>query len=144
MLSSNVPMPKRRQYPQPVFSQTLAGHTVWDRLVDLVTVIWLGMFFANIASPGLIPASLEIGLLSVFVADLVVKARTAPNLRTFVRTRWTDILMVVPYFRVLRILRLTRLLRLLRATRVARVGRFPGLKALEAFKRRIIRLTKRR
>ncbi len=117
---------------------------MWDRFVDLVTVIWLGMFFTNIASPGLIPASLEIGLLSVFVGDLVVKARTEPNLRTFVRTRWSDILMVVPYFRVFRILRLTRLLGLLRATRVARVGRFPGLKALEAFKRRIIRLAKRR
>ena len=116
---------------------------MWDRFVDLVTVIWLGMFFTDIASPGLIPTSLQIGLLSVFVGDLVVKARAAPDLRTFLRTRWTDILMVIPYFRVFRILRLTRLLRLLRAPRLARVGRLPGLKTLEAFRRRIMRLVKR-
>ena len=116
---------------------------MWDRFVDLVTIIWLGIFFTGIAYPDLIPASVEIGLLSVFLADLVLKARAVPNLSTFLRHQWTDILMVIPYFRIFRILRFARVVRLLRAARIARVGRFPGLRAMEALRRRVTRTAKR-
>ena len=116
---------------------------MWDRFVDLVTILWLGIFFANIVQPGLIPTTIELGLLGVFVVDLVVKARVEPNLSIFLRKRWTDILMVIPYFRVFRILRFTRLLRILRATRIVRVGRFPGVKSLETLRRKVNRITKR-
>ncbi len=116
---------------------------MWDRFVDLVTILWLGIFFANIVQPGLIPTTIELGLLGVFVVDLVVKARAEPNFTTFLRKRWTDILMVIPYFRIFRILRFTRLLRILRTTRIVRVGRFPGLKSLETLRKKVSRLVKR-
>ncbi len=116
---------------------------MWDRFVDLVTILWLGIFFANIVQPGLIPTTIELGLLGVFVVDLVVKARAEPNFTTFLRKRWTDILMVIPYFRIFRILRFTRLLRILRAARIARVGRFPGVKFLETFRRKVGRVINR-
>ena len=118
-------------------------HNKWGRFIDAITILWLGIFFANIYKPGLIPGSIELGLLGFFVADLVVKARAEPNFPTFLRKRWTDILMVIPYFRVFRILRFTRLLRFLRMARVARVGRFPGLKSLEALRRKASRAIKR-
>ena len=117
--------------------------TVWDRFVDAVTILWLGMFFANIYQSDLIPTTIEFGLLGVFVVDLVVKARAEPNLSTFLRKRWTDILMVIPYFRIFRILRFTRLLRILRAARIVRVGRFPGVKSLETFRRNVGRVINR-
>ncbi len=115
---------------------------MWDRFVDLVTILWLGIFFANIYRPGLFPASIELGLLSVFIADLVIKARTEPSLSTFLRERWTDILMVIPYFRIFRVLRFTRLLRICRTARIVKVRRFPGLKALEACRRKVSRVVK--
>ena len=117
--------------------------TRWDHFVDLVTVLWLVIFSANIYQPGLIPVSIELGLLSVFIADLVIKARAEPNLSTFLRKRWTDILMVIPYFRIFRVLRFTRLLRICRTARITRVGKFPGLKLLEACRRKVSRMIKR-
>lgn len=113
---------------------------MWDRFIDGVTVIWLALFFTGIAKPDLIPANVEFGLLSVFVADLVVKYRREPNFKTFIRRRWTDILMVIPYFRIFRILRLFRLIRILKVARIAKVRRFPGLKSLEALRRKSMRI----
>ena len=123
-----------------IYTNWLRSQNVWNRFVDLVTVIWLGIFFTNIAYPQLIPASIEMGLLCVFVADLVLKARAAPVFKSFLRTRWADILMVIPYFRIFRILKLTRLFRFLKVARITRVGRFPGLKALEALRRKARRI----
>ncbi len=117
--------------------------TVWDFFVDLATIVWVGLFFAGIASPGLVPSGVQLALLAIFVADLVVKSRRAPNLRTFLRRHWSDILMAIPYFRIFRVLRLLRVLRILRAARIARVGRFPGLKALESFRRKSMRVARR-
>ncbi len=118
----------------------------WDRFVDFVTVIWLVIFVTGLIEPALIPAYVSLILLVVFVADLGVKYRKAPNLRVFLRTRWTDILMVIPYFRIFRVLKFVRLLRLLKAAKIAKAGRFPGLRQLEALRRkstRIVRTTRR-
>ena len=115
---------------------------MWDRFVDGVTVIWLTIFFVGIANPGVIPGGVELGLLSVFVADLFVKYRRVGKFRTFIRRHWSDILMVIPYFRIFRVLRLIRLLRILRVARIARVRRFPSLKALEAFRRKSTRIVR--
>jgi hypothetical protein len=59
------------------------------------------------------------------------------------RNHWSDILLVIPYFRIFRVLRLLRLLRFLKAARVARVGRFPGLAKFEAFRRKGMRAINR-
>lgn len=48
---------------------------MWDRFVDLVTIIWLGIFFANIFYPDPILANIEISLLAIFVADLEPMSR---------------------------------------------------------------------
>ena len=112
----------------------------WDRFVDFATVIWLSIFVIGLIQPTLIPTNVQLVLLVIFVADLVVKYRREPNLRVFVTRRWTDILMVIPYFRIFRILKLVRLLRILKIARLAKTGRFPGLKALEGFRRKSTRI----
>ena len=116
---------------------------MWVRFVDYVTVIWLAIFITNIAKPGTIPEGVEYGLLSVFVADLVVKYRRVSNFRVFMRRHWSDILMVIPYFRIFRVFRLIRLIRILRVARIARVGRYPGLKAVMSFAKKSLRVVKR-
>ena len=118
------------------------GGNWWDRIVDFVTVIWLIIFVTGFIEPALIPANVSLVLLGVFVADLGVKYRRAPNLRVFLRTRWTDILMVIPYFRIFRILKFVRLLRLVKAAKIGKAGRFPGLKQLEALRRKSTRIVR--
>ena len=100
----------------------------WDRFIDLATVIWLGIFVAELVSSPPIPANTQWVLFGVFVADLGVKFQREPIKRTFLRRRWTDILMVIPIFRILRVLKFVRLLRWLKTMRIAKAGRFPGIK----------------
>ena len=114
----------------------------WDRFVDFATVIWLVIFVIGLTASTLIPANVQLVLLAVFVVDLGVKYRREPNLRTFLRRRWTDILMVIPYFRIFRILKFVRLLRILKTARIAKARRFPGLKMLEGFRRKSTRLVR--
>ena len=116
------------------------GGNWWDRFVDFATVIWLVIFVTSLNEPALISANVSLALIGVFVADLGVKYRRAPNLRVFLRTRWTDILMVIPYFRIFRILKFVRLLRLVKAAKIGKAGRFPGLKQLEALRRKSTRI----
>jgi len=108
----------------------------WDRFIDLATVIWLALFIVGLVSSALIPGNVQLVLLAVFVADLGVKFHTDPDKRTFLRRRWTDILMVIPYFRIFRILKFVRLLRFLKTVRIAKAGRFPGIKMVEALRRK--------
>jgi len=112
----------------------------WDRFVDFMTVIWLGVFVVGFVAPPLIPSNVQLILLAVFVGDLGVKFRRDPDPRTFLRRRWIDILMVIPYFRIFRIIKFVRLLRILKTLRIAKAGRYPGLKALEQFRRKTKRI----
>ena len=114
----------------------------WDRFVDFATIIWLAIFAIGFTASTLIPANVQLVLLGVFVVDLGVKYRREPNLRVFLTRRWTDILMVIPYFRIFRILKFVRLLRILKTFRLAKVRRFPGLKQLEAFRRKSTRIVR--
>ena len=114
----------------------------WDRFIDLATVIWLGIFVAELVSSPPTPANTQWVLLSVFVADLGVKFQREPIKRTFLRRRWFDILMVIPVFRILRVLKFVRLLRLLKTVRIAKAGRFPGIRKLEALRRKGTRLVR--
>lgn len=114
----------------------------WDRFVDFMTVIWLGIFAVGFVAPTLIPSNTQLVLLAVFVGDLGVKFRRDPDPRTFLRRRWFDILMVIPYFRILRILKFVRVLRILKTLRIAKAGRFPGLKVLEGFRRKALRIAR--
>jgi len=95
---------------------------MWDRLVDVVTFVWLGVFAAEFLAPFDGSGMLLLLLLLVYVVDLGVQYRRVGNLRRFLKTHWLTILMVIPYFRVLRLLRLFRLLRAMRAVRVVAAG----------------------
>ena len=114
----------------------------WDRFVDGATIGWLVIFVIGLTASTLLHYNIQLILLGVFIVDLGVKYRREPNLRTFLRTRWTDILMVIPYFRIFRILKLVRLLRILKTARIAKTRRFPGLKMLEGFRRKSTRLVR--
>ena len=128
--------------PEPARAVVRMNTMLWDRFVDFVTVIWLVIFFIGFVAPTLVSSNVQLLLLTVFVVDLGVKYRRKPNLSTFLKRRWTDILMVIPYFRIFRIFKLVRLLRILKTLRIAKAGRFPGLKTLEVLRRKSIRIAK--
>ncbi|MCH7621778.1 MAG: ion transporter [Chloroflexi bacterium] len=112
----------------------------WDRFVDFVTVIWLGVFAVGFVAPSLIPSNTQLILLAVFVGDLGVKFRRDSDPRTFLRRRWFDILMVIPYFRIFRILKLVRMLRFLRIMKLVRTLQL--LKTLEGCRRKVTRIAR--
>ncbi len=118
--------------------------TYWRIFVDVATVVWLAVFISSfIPSSPLNTASadkLGLGLLGVFVADLCVtyyRAHERPM--AFVRHHWFDILLVIPYFRILRVIRVLRFARFLRllqqprAKAVLRVAKLAlnGVKAVK-------------
>ena len=144
--AANVPESDFETHVDDRVSSWLYGRMWWDRFIDFATVVWLVIFVAELVSSPPIPANTQWVLLSVFVADLGVKFRREPNKRTFLRRRWTDILMVIPIFRIFRILKFVRLLRILKSMRIAKAGRFPGVQMLETLRRkgsRIIRSVRR-
>ena len=93
---------------------------MWDRFIDLVTVVWLGIFALGLAAPQGWESDVLLYVIPVYVVDLGVKYRRVGNVRRFVREHWLTILMVIPYLRVLRLLRVLRVLRVARAGRVLR------------------------
>jgi len=94
----------------------------WDRIVDVIAIIWLFFFIL-----GSIRADLEslcdtinLSLLPVFVADLVLKYRRVGKVKTFLKYYWFNILTIIPYFRFsrsLRILGFSRAIRIVRAVK---------------------------
>ncbi len=122
----------------------------WKTFVDIATVVWLGLFAVSFVpgeqfSPPWL-GTLALGLLGVFVADLgVTYVRSGLPPGAFLRRHWTDVLLVIPYFRIFRILRvgrgmrIVRLLRMRRATKAVRTSQ-RGLDHVKAVKkvRRIV------
>ena len=96
---------------------------MWDRFVDVVTLVWLGVFAAEFVAPFDETGMILLSLLPVYVVDLGVQYRRVGNLSRFLKADWLTILMVIPYFRVLRLVRLFRLLRAMRAVRAMRIAR---------------------
>jgi len=98
----------------------------WSRFVDIVTLIWLSIFITGFFSTERIADIcniLNIGILIVFVADLVIIYRSSSNWHIFLKKYWFDILMVIPYFRVFRIFRIFRLLKIVKITKAARAAK---------------------
>jgi len=97
----------------------------WEIFVDVVTLIWLGVFAADLAGLGgswLGWVSAAIG--GVFVADLVMIFRGSAGVRDFFRRAWLDLLLLIPFFRVFRIGRMGRLFRATRLPRLVRKKKF--------------------
>ena len=113
----------------------------WDRFVDAVTFVWLGVFALGIVGTrGQVLDTVLLALLPIYVVDLVVQYRRVGSFKLFLRRHWLTILMTIPYLRVLRFARLVRALRFLR---VARVGRWPGIQRVEQVRRKATRVRNR-
>lgn len=116
----------------------------WERFVDVITVVWLTLFFWGVADPDtIIPDALDLGLLSVFVVDLVFKLRSQPTWKAAFRNHWFDILLVIPYVRIFKILRFTRALRLLKTVKIAKLGKYPGHQKVVACVKKVQRVAVR-
>lgn len=122
----------------------------WTAVVDLSTVAWFCIFIVGFMAfdadlVGLeplitIPESYQTAwtvanwsIWGVFVADVWFKYRRTGNLRKFVRRYWFDLLLLIPFFRVLAILRVLRLLRMLRLAR-AGLGAYRAYRKAKGFR----------
>ncbi len=118
----------------------------WTAFVDAATVVWLVLFGLSFVPSGRFTpppwlGTVTLGLLGVFIADLgVTYVRAGLPPVAFLRRHWTDVLLVIPYFRIFRIvrvargLRVLRLLRMQRATKVVRASQ-SGLDHVKAVKK---------
>ena len=64
----------------------------------------------------------------VFAVDVYFKYKASGNWKVFLRKHWFDIILLIPFFRILRLLRLLRLLKTLKLLRV-------GLNGYKAYKK---------
>lgn len=64
----------------------------------------------------------------IFAIDVYLKYRASENWKYFLRHHWFDILLLIPFFRILRLLRLLRLVKTLKLLRV-------GLSGYKAYKK---------
>lgn len=98
----------------------------WTKVVDIVTIIWLGIFMIGFfVTERIVHVCniLNVAILSVFVADLVIIYKSSSNWRMFLKKHWFDIIMVIPYFRIFRIFRIFKVLKILRVAKVARAAK---------------------
>lgn len=97
----------------------------WTIFVDVVTILWLTVFAVGLITPSEIIADrcnfISLLLLPVFVANLYILFRQADNFRLFIKQRWLDILIVIPYFRLFRVLSFARVIRALKLIKMARL-----------------------
>jgi hypothetical protein len=124
----------------------------WSRLVDGVTVVWLGVFLVvmfhadypvlRLVDPLWVARLDEVlfWMTVFFITDLFLQYRWSglPAAR-FLRLRWFDVLMAIPFLRPLRLLRIVRVGRLARAFRV--VVRSRNLTALYKKSKRAAKAT---
>ena len=112
----------------------LALHSKWwDRGIDLVTFVWMVLFFGSMS--GYLGPWTEIaiwGTFPIFVFDLIVAYLRIRNFKLFLKKHWFTILITIPWLRVFRV---ARTLRILRAARAAK-----GVKGIRAAK--AIKITK--
>lgn len=108
--------------------------TWWGVAVHISTLVWTVMFVVGFLAfdadlIGLepliqLPAHVEPVwdvvnwiVWGVFVVDVYIKYRRSDSFRVFVKKNWLDLLLLVPFFRVLLLFRVVRLLRLVRLFR---------------------------
>ncbi|MDE1863563.1 MAG: hypothetical protein KGI33_11715 [Thaumarchaeota archaeon] len=124
------------------------NRTNWDKAVDGITVLWFGNFFVGFFSfdAGLFGLNTVINIPKdwqpswdiiswavwvVFIVDICFKYKTSENCKIFLKKHWFDILLLIPFFRVIR---LVRLLRLLKTLKFAKAG-IGGSRAFSKSKR---------
>lgn len=96
----------------------------WARLVDASTIVWIVAFLLGLFTTDTVKAYcgyITLFLLPVFICDLILIFRQEKHFKTFIKNRWFDVLLVIPYFRIFRIFRFARALKILRITRLKRI-----------------------
>ena len=118
----------------------------WAKTVDATTIVWLAVFFVGVLAFDTDLLGLEDPIIEfptnfetpwdviswmiwiVFVIDVYFKFNASENWKVFLRKHWFDIILLIPFFRILRLLRLLRLLKTLKLLRV-------GLSGYKAYKK---------
>lgn len=106
----------------------------WSLFVDAVSLIWLAAFTISLTayytelitvSPTVlyVTDAVTLSTLPVFIADLTLKYHRSDHSKAFFKKHWMDIILIVPYFRVLRALSLVKLMRLIRLSRIPHTWR---------------------
>ena len=99
----------------------------WSYIVDASTVLWLVAFVSSLVveseSIKDLCGLVALLLLPVFICDLVLIYRQEESFKSFIKKRWFDVLLVIPYFRIFRVLRLARLLKFMKITKLKRALR---------------------
>jgi len=113
---------------------------IWAHSVNGTTVIWLVIFFVGLFAFDSDLFGFEEPLIDfpeewqlyweilswiiwlVFALDVYFKYRSSENWKIFLKKHWFDIILLIPFFRILRVLRLLRLLKTLKFARVGLSG----------------------
>ena len=108
----------------------------WDRIVDVVTIVWLFFFVLGSVRADLesLCDTINLSLLPIFIADLILKYRRVGKIKTFLRHYWFDILITIPYFRFLRSLRILRISKVVKGYKTIWIIK-ETLKLIRAFKK---------
>tara|TARA_B110000438_G_C15304919_1_gene432781 strand:- start:16 stop:405 length:390 start_codon:yes stop_codon:yes gene_type:complete len=118
----------------------------WARSVNCTTIVWLVVFFIGLFAfdsdlfgfneplidfPSEWKPAWELiswVIWGIFVVDVYFKYRDSENWKSFLKNHWFDIILLIPFFRILRILRLFRLLKTMKLFKV-------GLSGFKAYKK---------
>lgn len=91
---------------------------IWTKLVDITTIVWISVFLLGFVIKDAIIKQVcnqfNFFLLPVFILDLYYLYKKTGKIKKFLKEKWLDILLVIPYFRIFRILRFTKVLRLIK------------------------------
>lgn len=110
----------------------------WPRVVDAATIAWLAVFVIGflafdadlvgleplVAIPGHVEPvwdAINWAIWGVFAVDVFYKYRQSENAKAFLKNHWIDLVLLVPFFRILLLFRIARLLRLIRVLRTLEV-----------------------
>ncbi len=111
----------------------------WASFVDLMSFLWLSVFsvglFHNDNNTSLLCNYINVALLPVFIVDLIFTYRRSESLQIFLKRRWPDVLMVIPYFRIFRVFRWLKFVRHLRFVNLLKSSKIP--KSLKFIKKTI-------
>jgi hypothetical protein len=93
----------------------------WSGFVDVITIIWLVIFILTFIDLGntinLLLKYILLSFLIIFILDLYILYKRAENFKMFIKKHWFDVLMVIPFFRILRIFRVFKLLKVTKSVK---------------------------
>ncbi len=98
----------------------------WPRFIDIVTIVWFVIFLLTFIdfeeNTNVLLANLMLILLFIFILDLLYLYRKSENYRVFFKSHWFDILMTIPFLRVLRMFRVLRILKLTKGLKLIKTA----------------------